>query len=163
MEEAQRLSVVSPTPEPSPNANKYCPSPLPIVDSGASVLELLRSMSNQEEDEEDEERERQEELEEKEKEEKERKILLSMSDDGKKPRQSTGTASTLSPLSSSSLPWKQEKKASPFDMDAQELKLRCRPLKKAPSPPSNSSDQQTADVTVTVTKQSSVDLSRFII
>lgn len=69
MEEAQRLAVMSPTPESSPltvsrdgkrkrsNARRLdegppvaaSPSPLPIeIDSGARVLELLRSMSGEE-------------------------------------------------------------------------------------------------------------------
>lgn len=52
MEEAQRLTVMAPTPEPSsPNHSKYSSSPLPVLpDSGSSVLELLRSMSHTNED-----------------------------------------------------------------------------------------------------------------
>lgn len=64
MEEAQRLAIMAPTPELSPKHGQassdngtYSPSPLPIPpDSGARVLELLRSMSNHgDEDEGDEE------------------------------------------------------------------------------------------------------------
>lgn len=54
MEEAQRLTVVSPTPEPSPRHGKYSPDIALVADSGSSVLELLRSMSNQENEEEEE-------------------------------------------------------------------------------------------------------------
>lgn len=125
MEEAQRLTVVSPTPDASPNHNKYSSSPLPLLpDSGSSVLELLRSMSNEEhadmlkeEDEDDD-------------------IITTLT--GNKSNQ------LATSKAASSLPWKHDKNSesslsipdpSNNTVQNKELGAKLRPFKKAPAPP----------------------------
>ncbi|XP_057381258.1 transient-receptor-potential-like protein isoform X2 [Daphnia carinata] len=122
MEEAQRLTVVAPTPEPSPQHGKYSPDMALVADSGSSVLQLLRSMSEQEDEEE-------EDCEDNEQKPKEFKFFSA----NKKVNQFPTPTVTVSQTSSSHPGKQNEVKGSSSIMESNSKQLRS--IKKAPSPP----------------------------
>lgn len=164
MEEAQRLTVVSPTPEPSPQHGKYSDTEI-TVDSGSSVLELLRSMSNEETREEDlEEEEEEEEVQndrhyDKENDKKKEPFPFSM-----KNMQSNQLAAAAAATSSSTASKRDEvdvkKPSANVDSAAQEAKIQFRLTKKAPSPPLP--DLKPTNVTSTPTTEVTTSNSRNI-
>lgn len=141
MEEAQRLTVVSPTPDASPSHNKYSSSPLPMLpDSGSSVLELLRSMSNEEEHGDTS------------KEDNDDDILTNLTGVNKSNQLATAVSKAAS-----SLPWKHDKSSEsslhvpdPSNNAMQkELGAKLRPHKKAPSPPTPTTKNDQPDIQIT--------------
>lgn len=144
MEEAQRLTVVSPTPEPSPQHSKYSSMAITLpVDSGSSVLELLRSMSNEEKEEEEENEDHSE----KENERKESFIFSLSNKNSNKLLTATSSASATS--ASTSIPSMHDeaevkKTSTNIDNGIQETKIPFRSTKKAPSPPLP--DQKTPNI-----------------
>lgn len=133
MEEAQRLTVVSPTPEPSPQHSKYSSMAITLpVDSGSSVLELLRSMSNEEKEEEENEAHSEK--------ENERKEPIAFSLVNKNSNKILNAATSSETSVSTTIPSMRdeaESKQSLTDIDNgfQEMKNIQRSAKKAPSPP----------------------------
>lgn len=128
MEEAQRLTVVAPTPEPSPQHGKYSPDIALVADSGSSVLQLLRSMSEQEDEEEEEDREDNEQK------PKEFTFFSANKKVNQLPTPTVTVSQTSSSVTSSSVPAKQnEVKGSSSIMESNSKQLRS--IKKAPSPP----------------------------
>lgn len=162
MEEAQRLTVVSPTPEPSPQHGKYSDTEI-TVDSGSSVLELLRSMSNEETREEDLEEEEEEVQNDrhydKENDKKKEPFPFSM-----KNMQSNQLAAAAAATSSSTASKRDEvdvkKPSANVDSAAQEAKIQFRLTKKAPSPPLP--DLKPTNVTSTPTTEVTTSNSRNI-
>lgn len=154
MEEAQRLTVVSPTPDASPNHTKYSASPLPLLpDSGSSVLELLRSISNEEDEE-----QKQENAVQKKNDTEDVYMYKLPSQPKEKLVDPLETSISTALPSSSKFPWKYEKAEvrllSPIvDPNVKENKIRSLSAKKAPSPPiplqknSNQSEGVTSPVT----------------
>ena len=132
MEEAQRLTVVSPTPDPSPQHSKYSSMAITLpVDSGSSVLELLRSMSNEEKEEEENE-----DHSEKENERKEPIAFSLLNKNSNKLLNATSSETSVStPIPLMCDEAKSKKSITNIDNGLQEMKNIQRSAKKVPSPP----------------------------